>query len=103
MEKTYKITLPKGVSVDNIETNVKDGVLSVSVEMVKDRDLPRWRALYNEKYYVINSETNICYQKETGHVVDGNRYDVGNYFRTREAAEKVAKQIREIIKNSKAE
>ena len=33
MEKTYKITLPKGVSVNEIETNVEDGVLSVSVEM----------------------------------------------------------------------
>ena len=29
-------------------------------------------------------------------------YDFGNYFRTREAAEKVAEQIREIFKNSKA-
>ena len=30
-------------------------------------------------------------------------HDVGNYFRTREAAEKVASQIRDIFKNSKAE
>lgn len=30
-------------------------------------------------------------------------YKQGNYFRTREAAERVAEQIREIFKNSKAE
>ena len=41
MEKTYKITLPKGVSVDDIETSVSDGVLSVSVELVKERYMPK--------------------------------------------------------------
>jgi len=41
MENTYKITLPKGVSVNEIETNVEDGVLSVSVEMVKERYMPK--------------------------------------------------------------
>lgn len=30
-------------------------------------------------------------------------YKSGNYFKTEEAAEKVAEQIREIFKNSKAE
>lgn len=191
MEKTYKITLPKGVSVNEIETNVEDGVLSVSVEMVDERympkdgdfvtcgngyhlwfiiykhtehdpheccyyyvmknkgldtimfddycnaqdamrpsteeerqelldalakegkrwnaekkcieDLPRWRAAHYENYYVIGSELKVGCQEEIGHVVDDNRYNVGNYFRTREAAEKVASQIREIFKNSKAE
>lgn len=66
-------------------------------------NLPRWRALYNEDYYLIGSELNVDCQNEIGHVVDDNRYNVGNYFRTREAAEKVAEQIRDIFKNSKAE
>ena len=66
-------------------------------------DLPRWRALYQENYYVIGSELNVDCQDEIGHVVDDNRYNAGNYFRTREAAEKVASQIRDIFKNSKAE
>lgn len=34
---------------------------------------------------------------------DEKRYQLNNYFKTREAAEKVAEQIREIFKNSKAE
>lgn len=34
---------------------------------------------------------------------DDVRYESGNYFRTYEAAKKVADQIKEIFKNSKAE
>ena len=67
------------------------------------REASRWRALYGENYYVIGSELNVDCTDEVGHVVDYNRNKVGNYFRTREAAEKVAEQIREIFKNSKAE
>ena len=35
--------------------------------------------------------------------IDNSFYTSGNYFKTREAAEKAAKQLREIFKNSKAE
>lgn len=65
-------------------------------------NLPRWRALYNEDYYVMGSDLNVYCQNEIGHVVDDNRYNVGNYFRTHEAAEEVVSQIRDIFKNSKA-
>lgn len=34
---------------------------------------------------------------------DDERYNRGNYFKGREAAEKAAEQIREIFKNSKPE
>lgn len=34
---------------------------------------------------------------------DNVRYKLGNYFRTKEAAKKVADEIKEIFKNSKAE
>ena len=66
-------------------------------------DLPRWRASRGESYYLISSTLTIDYQFEKWHPVDVERYSVGNYFRTREAAEKVAEQIRDIFKNSKAE
>lgn len=65
--------------------------------------LPRWRALHGENYYVIGSTLTIDCQAEIGHSVDDRRYSVGNYFKTEEAAERVANQIREIFKNSKAE
>ena len=193
MEKTYKITLPKGVSVDGIETNVEDGVLSVSVEMVKERympkdgdfvtccykdyprswviiykktehdpydcsyfylmknvgintitfddycnaqetlrpateeerqelldalakegkrwnaekkcieDLPRWRAEAGGVYYVVNEHGDVSRTEEKYASYDKWLHDFGNYFRTREAAEKVVERIREIFKNSKTE
>ena len=192
MEKTYKITLPNGVSVNEIETNVEDGVLSVSVEMVKERympkdgdfvtfcsgcqrkwviiykktehdpnecsyyyvmknigldnitfdnycnaqktlrpateeekrelldalakegkrwnaekkcieDLPRWRAEAGGIYYVVNEHGDVSRTEEKYASYDKWLHDFGNYFHTREAAEKVAEQIREIFKNSKAE
>lgn len=66
-------------------------------------DLPRWRALYGDNYYSIGSMLTVDPQTEIGFSTDDKHYNAGNYFKTREAAEKVAKQIREIFKNSKAE
>lgn len=66
-------------------------------------DLPRWRAVHSESYYVIGSELNIDCQSEIGHVVDDNRYKAGNYFRTHEAASRAAEKIRKILKESEAE
>ena len=66
-------------------------------------DLPRWRASYNQTYFHISSKCSIIDEKECGAFVDEGRYYVGNYFRTREAAEKVVELIRDIFKNSKAE
>ena len=74
-----------------------------NAEEKRIEDLPRWRALYNENYYLIGSGLTVDCQSEIGHSVDDKRYYAGNYFKTREAAEKVAEQIREIFKNSKAE
>lgn len=66
-------------------------------------DLPRWRASHGGYYYYICSDFTIDHQFDVDHHFDDERYNVGNYFRTREAAEKVAEQIRDIFKNSKAE
>lgn len=82
---------------------LKEKCLRWNAEEKKVEKLPRWRALYGENYYVIGSELNVDCQSEAGHIVDDNRNKVGNYFRTREAAERVAGQIKEIFKNSKAE
>lgn len=66
-------------------------------------DLPRWSALYGDNYYSIGSMLTVDPQTEIGFSTDDKHYNAGNYFKTREAAEKVACQIREIFKNSKAE
>ena len=74
-----------------------------NAEEKRIEDLPRWRALYNENYYLIGIGLTVDCQYEIGHSVDDKRYYAGNYFKTREAAEKVAEQVREIFKESKAE
>ena len=61
--------------------------------------LPRWRADKGGKYYIVYSDSSID-EYEEGYE---KYYSSGNYFRTREAAERVAVQISEIFKNSKAE
>ena len=66
-------------------------------------DLPRWRAKENETYYSIGIDVEVIENKEYGGSEDDACYSAGNYFKTREAAERVAKQIREIFKNSKPE
>ena len=68
-------------------------------------DLPRWRADYGNTYFYIYI-LKLCLIKETKELnccTDDNFYKLGNYFRTREAAEKVAEQIKDIFKNSKVE
>ena len=66
-------------------------------------DLPRWRAKANETYYFIAIDVEVMDDIEDGGCVDDACYSAGNYFKTREAAERVAKQIREIFKDSKPE
>ena len=71
-------------------------------------DLPRWRAENGEEYFdVIISPNNIriykfcknadCYSFIRNYNIKDNR------FKTKEAAKRVAEQIREVFKNSKAE
>ena len=185
MEKTYKITLPKGAKVYTIDAKADDGVLNVTVNLEqkyvpKDGDvvscmsiiaiyagtnengsirtyaalheqrlqtvisergwgytenfspatdtekqrlfdalakqgkrwnaekkcienLPRWRAKLNGNFYYINELCCLCTDADEYHSSHNEHYNIGNYFRTREAAEKVASQIRDIFKNSKAE
>lgn len=66
-------------------------------------DLPRWRAEVGYDYYLVERDLTIRTQKDLHWDIDNSIHNVGNYFRTREAAEKVAEHIREIFKHSKAE
>lgn len=66
-------------------------------------DLPRWRAKRRRLYYYIVQNRLVLHKEEAREILDNHNYELGNYFRTREAAEKVASQIRDIFKNSKAE
>ena len=66
----------------------------------------RWRAGKDEPYsYLICGETDylVTTTSDMRTHRDVDRYNCGNYFKTVEAAEKVAEQMRNIFKNSKAE
>ena len=67
----------------------------------------RWRAAPGESFYTIDpfGDVNLITPPYNPNIIydDYQIWQIGNYFKTREAAEKVAEQIREIFKNSKAE
>lgn len=66
----------------------------------------RWRAKEGEPYsYLLFGDADILVTTTTDKRVykDDERFNSGNYFKTEEAAEKVAEQIRDIFKNSKSE
>lgn len=74
-----------------------------NAEEKKVEQLARWRAKQRGQYFFVSelSEVGICIENLCDE--DDKHHSCGNYFKTREAAERVAKQIREIFKNSKAE
>ena len=74
-----------------------------NAEKKQIEDLPRWRAKEGEQYYYVNVHGLVIMSNDFHYQYETDFHDVGNYFRTREAAEKVAEQIRDIFKNSKAE
>ena len=88
-------------------------------EETKQIEDVRWRTGICCLYYYINPFGDVKYDKrleifdpetmysdkdvEVIGYTDDNFYNSGNYFKTREAAEKAAEQIRDIFKKSKAE
>lgn len=72
-------------------------------EETKQLEDIRWRAEKGEYFYYVSAESfsAMRLQDSRGNV-SGSMYKNNNYFRTPEAAQKVADQIKEIFKNSKA-
>lgn len=48
----------------------------------------RWRAEYQGWYYYISNNGYITPEREDFHLIDDYRYNTGNYYQTREEAEK---------------
>lgn len=48
----------------------------------------RWRAKYKERYYYTDCCANVRFAIEYNEVTDNKLYEIGNYFQTREQAEK---------------
>lgn len=81
--------------VDNNEIKTINKRHSILLDLVK---LPRWRAEYDEKYYFVSERGEACCSSDIREALDNGRFNLGNYFKTREEAEAVAKKIREIFK-----
>lgn len=63
----------------------------------------RWRAKEGENYWYIHETAVLKETERETNINNDLRYMRNNYFRTPKAAQKVAEQIKEIFKNSKAE
>ena len=63
----------------------------------------RWRAKKGKLYRWVSADGYVKESTDEHRECDNCYYKSGNYFKTEEAAEKVAEQIRNIFKNSKAE
>lgn len=57
----------------------------------------RWRAKSGKEYYYVGNQGILMVDTEGGHIIDANRHNFGNYFRTSEQAEEAAKRIKEVL------
>ena len=53
----------------------------------------RWRASYGNRYYTIFSDGEVCLVTDVGSVVDNDRYEIGNYFKSVEEAKRVMDSV----------
>ena len=58
----------------------------------------RWRAKKGEEYRFMNTDFTTVYTTELGDDIDTNRYNVFNYFHTKEQAEEAAKRVKEVLR-----
>lgn len=59
----------------------------------------RWRAERFCSYYFINSIGNVIGEEEGNCCIDTERFEIGNYFQTKEEAQEYAKKFKELFKD----
>lgn len=84
--------------VDKGEVKMIDKEHSVLFEIV---ELPRWRAKGCEPYYYVTEAGDVASNYDNAHCSSNVRYEIGNYFKTREEAKLYAEKICEIFKRNK--
>ena len=92
--KEVKFKLP--ANADIVTLKVENGFVVASYKP------KRWRAEYDEEYYYIE-DVEVKTFIEKYDVLDDRYYNIGNYFRTREQAEEIAKEIRAIFEKHKSQ
>lgn len=90
------------ILLDDASLNVPFIIENIYIKRLKKRveeyneeyGIPkRWRAEKGEKYYFLNTECEIRNIWEDKTKEDGTRYNLGNYFKTKEEAEKVKEEL----------
>lgn len=78
------------------EMKVND-LMKIEVEELVENNAYR-KMFKGEAYYFINDEGSIVEDEEDFSIVDDNRYEIGNYFESKEEAEECRKLIIKTIK-----
>lgn len=84
--------------IDKGEVRMVDKEHSVLFEIV---ELPRWRAAVGGRYYFINYIGKVVFDTDLRGSVDDSAYEIGNYFQTKEEAEKYTEKFCEFFKKIK--
>ena len=75
------------VNMENLTQEERNQLISLVEKSNKSKTKKRWRAEKDERYYFINSYSDIIQDVEKYTRVDNQRYKIDNYFKTREKAE----------------
>lgn len=110
-DKTNSLTIVNGVLfsvINDNKTNINEFNLLNDYSKTKLEEFvneinekygipKRWRANFREMYYYIDFNGEIKYEPECNYKIDNYRYNLGNYFRTKEEVENIAesKEYRE--------
>lgn len=73
------------VCTDEEKTIIEEKVKAINEKYGKSK---RWRAGYKERYFYINFVGEICKNLDENNAMNRQAYEFGNYFQTREQAEK---------------
>ena len=72
------------------------GKLDIQIKELEEQEkkCKRWRGNQNEKYWYISSDSIVNHTMEMNDDQDDGSYEIGNYFRTEEEAEKAVEKIK---------
>ena len=75
------------------------GVTYVDVKELKNKVKKVWRPAVGEYYYFVTSDFDVVLTRNTGVEWEIDRINVGNFFKTKEEAEKKAIEVRKLFNN----
>lgn len=76
-------------------------VNAIHSELFDIVELPRWRAEIGGRFYFINYIGKVDFDTDLRGYADNSAYEIGNYFQTKEEAEKYTEKFYEIFKEIK--